>query len=71
MGGEAGAGKAEDTGRRDREERGVRVAEGGKEQHMERKEKVESVLSDDQEHSDGVLRQNVPIKKRSLKNKNM
>lgn len=50
MGGEAGAGKAEDAGRRDREENGVRVAEGGKGQHMERKEKAESVLSDKQEH---------------------
>lgn len=29
MGGEAAAGKAEETGRRDRGTRGVRVAEGG------------------------------------------
>lgn len=55
MGGEAGAGQAEDTGRRDREERGVRVAEGGKEEHMERKEKAESVSSDKQEYSDRVF----------------
>lgn len=55
MGGEAAAGKAEERQEGPRNAWGqggrgrVRVAEGGKEQHMERKEKAESVSSDKQE----------------------
>lgn len=72
MGGEADAGNAEETGGGTEERaRGSGRQRGGKEQHMERREKAESVLRDKQEIlRQGFLRQNVTIKKGKFKKQN-